>query len=202
MFIESVRISKGRMMLAPFHERRMFDTCMEAYGEFRLPPLSAIDMPDWCHAGEVKMRIVYGRNIENVSFVRYERRVVGSLKVVEAGAEMDYHLKYADRSCIERLYGMRGHCDDILIVRNGRICDTSYTNVIMTDGKRRFVPSTCLLPGVMRSWLISTGKVMVDDFDVSSLMPDNKWGFTHIIMINAMMPPESAIIIPLESVII
>lgn len=189
-------------MLAPFHERRMLDTCMEAYGEFRLPPLSAIDIPDWCHAGEVKMRIVYGRNIENVSFVRYERRAVRSLKVVEAGVDMDYHLKYADRACIERLYGMRGHCDDILIVRDGRICDTSYTNVIMTDGKRRFVPSTYLLPGVMRSWLISTGKVMVDDFDVTSLMPDNKWGFTHIMMINSMMPPESAIVIPLESVVI
>lgn len=201
MFVESVRISRGRMMLAAFHERRMFDTCMETYGNFNLPPLSALEIPDWCRSEEVKMRIVYGKELREVSFMKYERRAVKSLKVVEAGHDVDYHLKYADRSCLERLYALRGECDDILIVRNGKICDTSYTNVILTDGSRMIVPSTFLLPGVMRSWLISEGLAGVDDLDISSILPDNRWGFTHIMMINAMMPPESAITVPLESVV-
>lgn len=202
MFIESVRISQGRVMLASFHECRMSDTCMETYGRFRLPPLSAIEIPDWCRAGEVKMRIVYGEDLEEVSFSKYECRDIKTLKIMEVGPDMDYHLKYADRSCIERFYNMREDCDDILMVRDGKICDTSYTNVILTDGKRKFVPSTFLLPGVMRSWLISSGEVQIGDFDVSALVPGNKWGITHLMMINAMMPPESAIVVPLESVFI
>lgn len=201
MFIESVRISEGRMMLAPLHERRMHDTSMEAFGRFHLPPLSSIEIPDWCQTGEIKMRILYGEELEEVSFTKYNHRDIKKLKIVEAGRDIDYHLKYADRTCIDRLYNMRGDCDDIIVVKDGKICDTSYTNIILTDGYRMYVPSSFLLPGVMRSWLIATGTVQIGDFGISDILPDNKWGFTHLMMINAMMPPESAITIPLESVV-
>lgn len=62
-------------------------------------------------------------------------REIRSLRLVAADDELDYHLKYADRSALARLLQRRDDCDEILIVRDGAITDTSYSNVAFsTDG--------------------------------------------------------------------
>jgi 4-amino-4-deoxychorismate lyase len=85
--------------------------------------------------------------------------MVNSLKLVDVCSDFDYHLKFADRSALNSLRELRGDCDEILIVKNGYITDTSYSNVVFTDGQHFVAPSTFLLPGTMRASLLNWGLI-------------------------------------------
>ena len=63
-----------------------------------------------------------------------------------------YPYKYTDRDNINRLIELRGDCDDILIIKNGMVTDSSYANVVFRDLNGNWVtPSTFLLPGTIRA---------------------------------------------------
>ena len=87
----------------------------------------------------------------------YVPREIRSLRLVAADDELDYHLKYADRSALARLLQRRDDCDEILIVRDGAITDTSYSNVAFFDGRKYVTPDTFLLNGMRRQYLLGTG---------------------------------------------
>ncbi|MDE5675768.1 MAG: aminotransferase class IV [Muribaculaceae bacterium] len=199
-FIETIRVSNGMIMLPHLHHQRMEATCRETFGSFHHPSPTTIPIPDKYSIGEVKLRIIYSRDEMQWEFIPYSRRPVHSLRIIEASPATDYHLKYADRTTLNRLHDLRDGCDEVLISISGKPCDTTYTNIILTDGKRLVTPSSCLLPGIMRRHLIESGKVAVLPLTNQDLRPGNRYGFTHLLMINAMMPPEAAPCIALENI--
>jgi 4-amino-4-deoxychorismate lyase len=87
----------------------------------------------------------------------YRPAVVRTLKVVHAD-DIDYSLKYLDRTCLTGLID-RGVADDVLIVKNGFVTDTSYSNIVFTDGLRWIMPDTPLLRGTMREKLLIEGTI-------------------------------------------
>lgn len=118
--------------------------------------------------GLYKCRVTYDERSVEVVFNPYTIQGIHSLKLVD-GEGLDYAYKYADRSGISRLFELRQGKDDILIVRDGQVTDTSYGNVAFLNELGDWVtPQNCLLRGVMRGYLIETGriierKVMVED---------------------------------------
>ena len=67
-----------------------------------------------------------------MSFQPYVMRRIRSLRLVN-GDGVDYRYKSTDRSVFARLLEKRGECDDVLIVRDGWVTDTSFTNVVFED---------------------------------------------------------------------
>ncbi|MDE7080782.1 MAG: aminotransferase class IV [Muribaculaceae bacterium] len=201
VFLESIRISDGEMMLPELHARRMHDTCIEAFGHCPLPSPDSIRVPEEFGRGEVKLRILYDDAGWRHEFAHYSPRRVCSLRCVEVPAGFDYHLKYADRSGLDALRLRRGEADEILILRDGVPCDTSYSNILLADDAGRLViPSSCLLPGVMRRHLTESGQAEVLPVSRADLLPGNQFGFTRLLMINAMLPPHLSPCIPLECI--
>ena len=191
-FIETMRVTNGAIDHLPDHIRRMELTCREVFGSCPdLSPLVNAVIP----VDAKKCRVVYGRQIEVVEFGDYVPRKIASLKLVTAPSAFDYHLKYADRGCLTELFAMRGDCDDILIVREGMITDTSIANIVFTDGTRYVTPDTCLLPGTTRRRLLMENKI-----DIAALSPASLAMFTHAIPINAMLPLGSIPPIPIENI--
>ena len=89
------------------------------------------------------------------------------------GRRIGLPLKYADRSALARLLQRRDDCDEILIVRDGAITDTSYSNVAFFDGRKYVTPDTFLLNGTRRQYLLGTGvlterRITPSDLAVSS----------------------------------
>ncbi len=74
---------------------------------------------------------------------------------------------------------------DILIVKNGLITDTSYSNIILYDGKEWFAPKSFILNGVKRQFLLNTGKIK----EIKIALEDLK-NFEKISLINAMLEPQ------------
>ena len=195
LFIETIRVEDGIFVRPERHLHRMRQTVREAYGVAFNFDLADGSIPLQHRKGTVKCRIVYGRSLSEISFAPYVPREIRSLRLVAADDELDYHLKYADRSALARLLQRRDDCDEILIVRDGAITDTSYSNVAFFDGRKYVTPDTFLLNGTRRQYLLGAG-VLTE----RRITPSDLGGFERVVLINAMLGIEDDLAVPIERI--
>ena len=103
------------------------------------------------------------------------------MKLVEDN-EIDYSFKSTDRACLNSLAAQKGDCDEVLIVKNGLLTDTSFTNVAVFDGERWLTPKHPLLLGTKRASLLERQVIKEADISVETLMNAQK-----VSLINAMI---------------
>lgn len=91
-----------------------------------------------------KARVVYGiQGVKAIEYAPYKMKEIHSLKVVEDN-NIDYTYKSTDRSALNALVAQKDDCDEIIIVKNGLITDTSFTNLALlmaTDGSPQASPA-------------------------------------------------------------
>ena len=156
-YIETIRIEDGTVRNLEFHQARFERTRSACLGLHAHPLLSdAIRIPGSMMDGLIKCRVLYGTRIEETAFGPYVRRPAATLKVIKPD-QVDSPYKSADRSGLERLFALRGKCDDILIIRKGLVTDSFAANVALWDGHRWHTPVHPLLPGTMRASLLARG---------------------------------------------
>ena len=133
-------------------------------------------------AGIVKARVVYGeKGIEDVSYSPYTVRHVHSLALIQAD-HIDYTYKSAGREPLNRLFALRGACDDILIVKQGLLTDTSIANIALSDGTHWYTPAHPLLKGTKRAALLEEGILQEKD-----IRPEDLPSFSTVRLFNAMI---------------
>nr|PZN51593.1 MAG: hypothetical protein DIU61_13050 [Bacteroidota bacterium] len=125
-----------------------------------------------------------------VELIPYTPRGVQTLLAVRDDS-IEYPHKYRDRSAIDRWFGLRGTCDDILIVKNGEITDTSIANIAFRRNGQWYTPANPLLPGTQRQFLIDIGKIKP-----IAIRKEDVPSFESFRLINAMVGfegPEQAV---------
>ena len=181
--VESVRIEKGQPLNIAYHNDRMMKSLYDLFSlksEINLEEI--IRVPYYARAGTYKCRILYDKEIRQVEFLPYKLKEVSSLKIIEDN-EIRYDYKFADRRAFEKLLAEKGNCDDILIVKNGKVTDSSYANVILKDtGENWVTPKTFLLPGTMRASLLKSGLIKEREITIDKISD-----YTEIKLINAMI---------------
>ncbi|MCK5137026.1 MAG: aminotransferase class IV [Bacteroidales bacterium] len=196
LYIESIKLLDGKLKNLQYHQRRFEKTRRDTMGLKNHPLLeNAIRIPDGLEKGFLKCRVVYGKEIERLEFEPYEKRVITSLRLVNSDT-ISYEYKYADRAALDTLYRLKGPCDDILIVKNGCITDSSFANVALWDGTGWFTPDTPLLPGTMREFLLSDGILKEQ-----RILRGDLAGFKKVRLINAMNDLNDGPDIPMGAVI-
>ncbi len=194
LLFETIRIDNGEARNLDLHDRRLNRSRRKLYGlkdEIRLTDY--IHVPEDCRSGVYRCRVVYGRTVVSTEFTPYVPAAVQTLRLVHADT-LTYDHKYLDRSS---LTGLVNHdlADDILIVKEGCITDSSYANVVFTDGRRWLTPDTYLLHGTMREMLLRSGIIKAERITVDTLGQ-----FTHFRLINAMLGFDSPQL-PIENII-
>jgi len=186
-FIETMRVERGRIMNLDLHVDRSLMTIFHHFGVSRrldfesLIPGNIVDKD-----GVFKLRVVYSSEIEEFSIEPYTPQIIKSLRVVDGGM-IEYRSKYEDRNAIARLKMLKGNCDDILIVKQGFVTDTSFSNIIFSEGDKLFTPTTYLLNGTKRKKMLLSGLIAERAIRVEDIgQYDNCW------MINAMLDPTEA----------
>ena len=96
---------------------------------------------------------------------------------------ISYALKFVDRTEIYELIKKRGIADDILIIKDDLITDSSKANVMLFDGNEWFTPEQPLLPGTMRAQLLEEGKIKAKPIYKTDLAQYQK-----IMLVSAMNP--------------
>ena len=182
LLIETIRLSDGVFNNLPYHEARMERAWTELFPQAQ--PLALAEMLtklEFPKIGLYRCRVSYDSEWRGVEFIPYEIREVQTLKLVYDNA-IAYKHKFKDRKNLERLFVQRGECDEVLIIRNGLVTDTSYANILFKKGNDWVTPSSCLLPGTMRQYLIDRKAVTVRE-----IRADEIQSYESFKLINAML---------------
>ncbi|MDD4529423.1 MAG: aminotransferase class IV, partial [Bacteroidales bacterium] len=141
-----------------------------------------------------KCRILYSNDDLIISFSEYKQRKIESLKLVFDDS-IDYSFKFEDRQRLKQLYDKREDCSDIIIVKNGLLTDTSFSNIILFDGENYFTPNSFLLNGTMRQKLLSDKRIIEKEIKYDELS-----NYNRIILINALNSIEDNLSIKIENI--
>lgn len=182
---ETIRIQNKQPCNLRYHNRRMNAARRSLFGctdELRLEEI--ISVPAVLTEDLYKCRVLYGKSIFDVQFEIYSPRIIKTLQLVQADS-IRYEFKFLDRSCFARLIRAT-HADDILIVKDGLLTDTSFANIVFFDGTRWITPSTPLLRGTRREYYVETGLI-----EESRLAVDDLARFSKAVLVNAMLDLET-----------
>ncbi len=196
--IETICIRNGSLQNLSGHNERFNRTrlaCWQLTEPARLE--DSIQLPDWLLPTKTyKCRVTYGPAIEQVEVELYEVRPVHSLRVIVADS-LCYPYKFADRQALNVLFAQRGPADDMLLVREGLLTDTSYANVALFDGIQWFTPARPLLEGTQRARLLREGRLAIAD-----IRPSDLPNFIAIKLINAMLDWEQTSPISIKHIVL
>ena len=132
LLFETVRVVNGLPQHLEWHKARMNLARQEIWNlSIPIALESEINTPAEFSSGVVRCNIYYGPEIREISYKKYQKRIIRSLKLV-TDYPGDYHLKYTDRSMLESYFALRGRCDDIIILKYGLITDTSISNIVFS----------------------------------------------------------------------
>jgi len=191
-FIETIKVVDGQFLNLPYHMDRMNRTMISFFNTSMFIELWTGDIPWELQTGVVKCRITYSHCSVNIEYEKYHMRKIDSLKLIKDNT-IDYSFKYADRRPLIHLLDQKGACDDILIVKNGFITDTSYANVVLKNSSGLYTPSTCLLTGVKRQLLIDRNIIRKKEIHYSNLQ-----NYDQLYLINAMIDIEDEVSLPVN----
>lgn len=187
LFLETIRLQDGKFHFLSYHQQRMDRTRSHFYKE--VSPLILSDYlsvsAKYSH-GLYKVRVIYSDTILEVTYQAYTPRPVSTLRVVNAD-HVEYAFKYLDRSAINALYEQKGESDDILMIKDGLLMDTSYANIILSDGQYWYTPAQPLMMGTCRARLLERGEIIPADIYL-----DHLHEFKELRLINAMMNAEES----------
>jgi len=193
-FIESIQLRNGELVNLPLHAARMQRT-IEAHYQTKAQldleelKLLAKKYPN----GLYKCRILYTQQLQKIEIKPYQIRPINSLQLVES--QLDYTLKYEDRTELNHLFAQRGTCDDVLIIKDGLITDGSYTNLAFFDGQIWWTPANPLLKGVQRQQLLNSGLIQE-----KTILATTIFKYKKVKLFNAMMNWEDAPEVPIHQV--
>jgi 4-amino-4-deoxychorismate lyase len=148
--------------------------------------LSSLSIPESLKNQKVKCRITYSFQIEDIAYEPYINKSIKSLRLVWED-EIGYSHKYKNRDSLNRLLGMRGVCDEILVVKNGMITDTSFSNIVFLKGGTWYTPEYPLLPGTRREDYLRKKQIFPQ-----VIKPENLAQYEEARLINSMRSLEDA----------
>ncbi|PNV83940.1 MAG: branched-chain amino acid aminotransferase [Sulfurimonas sp.] len=182
IFLETIRAVGGEVFNISYHQER-YENVLKKFNISDKQNLKEFIKPP--KIGTYRCRLTYDLSKEphtlNVTYHVYKKREVGSLKLVYDN-NIDYSLKSACRDELDALFGLREKCDDILIVKNSLITDTTIANIAFYDSKRWVTPVFPLLKGTTRERLLREGKI----FEEKIYVDDLKY-FSKVALMNAMV---------------
>jgi 4-amino-4-deoxychorismate lyase len=192
--IESIKVCNWQLHNISYHNERLNRSRKELFGIDHTVDLSELVLlPGDLDNGTYKCRVVYSNIVHTIEFLPYIPRQINSLKIIY-NDQIDYQYKYFDRNCFIELMKNINE-DDILIIKNGFVTDTSFSNIVFFDGSDWITPSTCLLNGTMRKFLLDTKKICERDIKAGDLK-----NFESAKLINAMLDLENSLPVPIKNI--
>ena len=186
---ESLCIQDGIILNTQWHEDRFQKAYQQSFGHLNpFDLLEGLSIPVKFNRGKVKLRIRYNNKHRDFHFEHYQIKEIQSLRLVYT-EELNYSHKYSRRENLESLFALRGDCDEVLIIKKGRITDSSYSNVVFFDSQDWWTPKDPLLEGTCRARLLNQGIIKQSLLKVRDLK-----NFVGLKLINAMRDMDQPMI--------
>lgn len=173
-YFETIRCEDYSIFNLDYHFKRVLNTIGKELNlnEYIYPPSSKL----------YRCKLAYNNDeIINVEFFEYKKRIIKNFKIIY-NDEIDYSKKYIKRTKLDELYAQKNNCDEIIIVKNDLVTDTSIANIALFYQNRWITPDTPLLKGTTRARLLDEGKIFEERVTLDILKNSTK-----IALMNAMI---------------
>lgn len=174
LFFETIKCKDFEVFNLNYHKKRMADTVGLNFDlqEYIYP--SSEDL--------LKCKLVYNQEqILNITYEKYTPKNIKKFKLIYDDC-IDYRYKNINRNDIDQLYKQKESSDEIIIIKNSFVTDTSIANIAIYLDNQWLTPKTPLLYGTTRSRYIENGKIKEKDITVNMLRKASK-----IALLNAMI---------------
>lgn len=193
-FIESIKVEDRKIFLLDLHQKRINETFAHFGKEGSLDLGKIFQEMQHDEDGLYKLKITYDLEGKfSKMLIPYAISEISEIQLVENNS-YDYSFKFADRKELEKML-QKSRTDEIMIVKNNHITDTSYANILFKKGKDWFTPSTYLLNGVQRQHLLKTKKIKEVEITLQNLKE-----YSHFQIINAMNDFDDMFIYPISKI--
>jgi len=174
-YLETIKSLDGELFHLEYHQWRL-ERALETEDTHNLTAL--LSPPK---KGLYRCRVVYNHNEINIEYIPYSKRQIHHLKLVYDDS-LNYEKKYENRDSLNALFKQKGRADDIIIIKNSLITDTSIANIAFYDGEVWVTPKSPLLEGTTRKRLLALGKIVERDIRVEEIS-----SFKKLALMNAMI---------------
>jgi 4-amino-4-deoxychorismate lyase len=178
--LETIKCVDGKAQNLIWHQKRFNQTRRQLFACQQEIELSAL-LKQAPATGVYRCRLLYRQQIEKIEFIPYQTPILQRFKLVDAN-ELDYSFKYADRQALNELLAQKQQADDIIIVKNQFVTDSSIANIACWDGKVWLTPQNPLLQGTTRARLLAEHKIIAAKIDAHEIKQ-----FEKIALLNALL---------------
>ncbi len=183
--IETICYENGFFHRLALHERRMNNSRRQLLScrDFLFLERN-LSIPEQYKNMKIKCRVTYSDVIHSIEFEQYNEREIKSLRLVQDDT-IDYSHKFKNRDQLNHLLELRGDDDEILIVKNGQVTDTSFTNIAFLKDGQWFTPEFPLLAGTRRDEYLQNGLLTA-----RIIRPEDLRKFDEARLVNSMRSLE------------
>lgn len=153
--LETIRCEGGIAHHLSYHQKRL-ETSLRMVGVSTPYNLSELIIPP--DDALYRCRFLYTSHSFTIEFHPYTPKKTSTLRLIPNDI-ITYSYKFADRHALNALYEQRNGCDDVLILKNNLLTDTSIANIAFYLDNQWLTPETPLLEGTTRARLIDEGKI-------------------------------------------
>ena len=193
-FIESIKVEDREIFLIEYHQKRVNDTFAHFEKECKINLLQIFKDLELDEDGLFKFKITYdleGNYKEQL--IPYAIPEIEDFELVSV-EDLDYRFKYEDRKKLNQIKE-KSSCEEVIIVVDNWITDTSFSNLIFLKDKKWYTPTTYLLNGVQRQNLLKTNQI-----EEIQITLDNIKEFTHFQIVNAMNDFDDMFVYPISKI--
>ncbi len=194
-FIESIKIEDKKIFLLDYHQKRVNETFAQFGKENPIDLLKIFKNLEHDEDGLFKLRIVYDLDRKfSTQFIPYAISEIYDFQLV-VNNTIDYSFKYENRGEID-LMKQKAKAEEIIVVKNNRITDSSFSNLLFLKSKTWYTPASFLLNGVQRQNLLKTKKIKEAEITVQNLNE-----FSYFQLINSMNDFDDMFIYPIDKIV-
>ena len=130
----------------------------------------------------LRCKVIYNDfEVINVEYFPYKKRDITSFKLI-FDDEISYSKKYLNRENLDSLFLRKEDCDEIIIIKNGVVTDTSIANIAIFYENKWITSKNCLLNGTTKQRLLDSKFLVEKDISVKMLKKASQ-----IALMNAMI---------------
>ena len=177
-FLETIACKNGEPLHLNYHQKRLTYTLKTLNSEANYDLIALITPPD---GALYRCRFIYDATGFMIEYHPYIQKFPSTLRLI-IDDTIDYSLKSTNRTPLNSLFEQRNGCDDILIVKNNLVTDTTIANVAFFIDNQWLTPKTPLLCGTTRARLLDEKKIFPADITASDAL-----GAQKIKVMNAMI---------------
>ncbi|QIY91853.1 aminotransferase class IV [Chryseobacterium gallinarum] len=194
-FIESIKVEDQEIFLLELHQKRVDQTFSHFGKEGSIDLAKIFKSLQHDEDGLFKLRIAYDLDKKiRTQMIPYAIPEINDFQLVENNS-FDYSFKFEDRKELDKMK-MKAKAEEIIIVKNNHITDTSFSNLLFLKGKDWFTPDSYLLNGVQRQNLLKHKKIKETEITLQNIKQ-----FSHFQIINALNDFDDMFIYPIDRII-